>query len=153
MELSGFALGFFPGFGCFCGSVGFLGSGGFGLGGVDCFLGSGGFGCLRDLGFSQPILDSGEIARHSRCHRSGVALAFSLAIAGQMLVTLLVDHFGWLGVSEKPINLFRVLGAVLMLTTLVVFSSSSGSRPGEGYEPPSYKDGQVTPGHTTRPAP
>ena len=43
--------------------------------------------------------------------RIGVALAFSLAIGGQMLVTLLIDHFGWLGVPEKPINLWRVLGA------------------------------------------
>ena len=52
--------------------------------------------------------------------RIPVALAFSLAIAGQMLVTLLVDHFGWLGVTEKPINLFRVLGAVLITVGVVL---------------------------------
>lgn len=46
--------------------------------------------------------------------RIPVALAFSLAIAGQMLVTLLIDHFGWLGVAQKPINLMRVLGAALI---------------------------------------
>ena len=63
----------------------------------------------------------------------------------------------WPGMSgvlrEAPLMVLFVLGAVLMLTTLVVFSSSSGSRPGEGYEPPSFKDGKVTPGHTTKPAP
>jgi len=52
--------------------------------------------------------------------RVSVALAFSLAIAGQMFVTLLIDHFGWLGATEKPINLFRVLGAVLITVGVVL---------------------------------
>ena len=52
--------------------------------------------------------------------RIGVALAFSLAIGGQMLVTLLIDHFGWLGVPEKPINLYRVLGAALITTGVIL---------------------------------
>ena len=50
----------------------------------------------------------------------GVALAFSLAIGGQMLVTLLIDHFGWLGVPEKPINLYRVLGAAMITIGVVL---------------------------------
>ena len=52
--------------------------------------------------------------------RISVALAFSLAIAGQMFVTLLIDHFGWLGAAEKPINLWRVLGAVLITVGVVL---------------------------------
>jgi transporter family-2 protein len=52
--------------------------------------------------------------------RIGVALSFSLAIAGQMLVTLLIDHFGWLGVPEKPINLMRVLGAAFITVGVVL---------------------------------
>jgi bacterial/archaeal transporter family-2 protein len=52
--------------------------------------------------------------------RIGVALAFSLAIGGQMLVTLLIDHFGWLGVPEKPINLWRVLGAALITIGVIL---------------------------------
>jgi bacterial/archaeal transporter family-2 protein len=50
----------------------------------------------------------------------GVALAFSLAIGGQMLVTLLIDHFGWLGVPEKPINLWRVLGAFFITIGVIL---------------------------------
>jgi transporter family-2 protein len=50
----------------------------------------------------------------------GVALAFSLAIGGQMLVTLLIDHFGWLGVEQKPINLHRVFGAALITVGVVL---------------------------------
>ncbi|HEY0659104.1 MAG TPA: DMT family transporter, partial [Pyrinomonadaceae bacterium] len=52
--------------------------------------------------------------------RIGVALTFSLAIAGQMLITLLIDHFGWLGVPEKPINLYRVFGAALITVGVVL---------------------------------
>jgi transporter family-2 protein len=52
--------------------------------------------------------------------RIGIALAFSLAIAGQMLVTLLIDHFGWLGIPEKPINLWRVLGAPLITIGVIL---------------------------------
>jgi transporter family-2 protein len=52
--------------------------------------------------------------------RIGVAFAFSLAIGGQMLVTLLIDHFGWLGVPEKPINLWRVAGAALITIGVIL---------------------------------
>lgn len=52
--------------------------------------------------------------------RIGVALSFSLAIAGQMLITLLIDHFGWLGVTEKPISLLRVLGAVFITVGVIL---------------------------------
>ena len=52
--------------------------------------------------------------------RIGVALAFSLAIGGQMIITLLIDHFGWLGVQEKPINLMRVLGATLITIGVIL---------------------------------
>ena len=50
----------------------------------------------------------------------GVALTFSLIIVGQMLVTLLIDHFGWLGVPEKPISLIRVLGVTLITIGVVL---------------------------------
>ena len=52
--------------------------------------------------------------------RIGVALAFSLAIGGQMLITLLIDHFGWLGVPEKPVNLIRVLGAAMITVGVIL---------------------------------
>lgn len=52
--------------------------------------------------------------------RIGVALAFALAIGGQMLATLVIDHFGWLGVPEKPVNLWRVAGAMLITVGVVL---------------------------------
>jgi transporter family-2 protein len=52
--------------------------------------------------------------------RIGVALAFSLAIGGQMLVTLLIDHFGLLGVPVKEINTMRVIGATLITVGVIL---------------------------------
>lgn len=52
--------------------------------------------------------------------RIGVALAFSLAIGGQMLATIIIDHFGLLGVPVKEINLMRVLGATLITVGVVL---------------------------------
>ena len=52
--------------------------------------------------------------------RIGVALAFSLAIGGQMIVTLLIDHFGLLGVPVREINLVRVAGATLITIGVIL---------------------------------
>ena len=51
--------------------------------------------------------------------RLGVAMTFSLIIAGQMLVTVVIDHFGLLGVPVKEISLARV-GGILLITAGVV---------------------------------
>ena len=51
--------------------------------------------------------------------RLGVAMTFSLIIAGQMIVTLIIDHYGLLGVPLKEISLARV-GGILLITAGVV---------------------------------
>ena len=51
--------------------------------------------------------------------RIGVALTFSLIIAGQMLITLVLDHYGFLGLEERPISIPRVLG-ILLITCGVI---------------------------------
>ncbi len=52
--------------------------------------------------------------------RLGVALSFSLVVAGQMLITLILDNYGWLGVPVKEINLYRVVGASLVVIGVVL---------------------------------
>lgn len=52
--------------------------------------------------------------------RLGVALTFSLLIAGQMLVTLVIDHFGLLGVPVKEVNLSRLLGVSLIMIGVIL---------------------------------
>jgi bacterial/archaeal transporter family-2 protein len=51
--------------------------------------------------------------------RIGVAMTFSLIIAGQMIVTLVIDHFGLLGVPVKEVSLARI-GGILLITAGVI---------------------------------
>ncbi|MFM9905953.1 MAG: DMT family transporter [Pyrinomonadaceae bacterium] len=51
--------------------------------------------------------------------RLGVPMTFSLIVAGQMLASLVIDHFGLLGQEVKEINLARVAG-ILLITAGVV---------------------------------
>ncbi|MEP7074820.1 MAG: DMT family transporter [Acidobacteriota bacterium] len=46
--------------------------------------------------------------------RLGVAMTFSLIIAGQMLVTLALDHFGFLGIEIRPVSWARIAGVLLI---------------------------------------
>jgi bacterial/archaeal transporter family-2 protein len=53
--------------------------------------------------------------------RLGVALTFSVLIAGNLFITLLLDHVGFLGIPVKPVNLPRLLGVVLVLAGVLIF--------------------------------
>jgi transporter family-2 protein len=52
--------------------------------------------------------------------RLGVALTFSLIVAGQMLVTLVIDHFGLLDVPVKEVSFARVGGILLIIAGVVL---------------------------------
>ena len=52
--------------------------------------------------------------------RLGVAMTFSLIIAGQMIVTLIIDHFGLLGVPVKEVSLAQVAGIILIAGGVVL---------------------------------
>lgn len=52
--------------------------------------------------------------------RLGLALSFSLIIAGQLFISLLLDHFGWLGLPVQPISPGRILGAGLLIIGVVL---------------------------------
>ncbi|MEO5858061.1 MAG: DMT family transporter [Pyrinomonadaceae bacterium] len=46
-------------------------------------------------------------------------MTFSVLIAGQMVVTLVIDHFGLLGLPVKEVSLAR-LGGILLITAGVI---------------------------------
>jgi transporter family-2 protein len=50
----------------------------------------------------------------------GVALTFSLIISGQMLITLVLDHYGLLGVPMRTVNLPRILGVLFIIAGVVL---------------------------------
>ena len=47
--------------------------------------------------------------------RLGAAFSVALIIVGQLAIGLIIDHFGWLGVTQRPIDGARVLAVVLLL--------------------------------------
>jgi transporter family-2 protein len=47
--------------------------------------------------------------------RIGAAALLALTVCGQLLASLLVDQFGWLGFPMQPISVSRVAGAALLL--------------------------------------
>ena len=47
--------------------------------------------------------------------RLGSMTMITLIIIGQLLVGMLIDHFGWLGVAVHPISFSRVLGVIVLM--------------------------------------
>ncbi|EST10749.1 DMT family transporter [Sporolactobacillus laevolacticus] len=45
----------------------------------------------------------------------GAALTVVLALCGQMVIALIIDHFGWFGVPKHQINIQRIFGIILMV--------------------------------------
>jgi transporter family-2 protein len=52
--------------------------------------------------------------------RLGVALTFSLIIAGQMVLTLIIDHYGLFDVPVRPVSLARVAGVAAIVLGVVL---------------------------------
>jgi len=50
--------------------------------------------------------------------RLGGTLMIALIIIGELLVGVLIDHFGWLGVPVHPANLARGCGLALLLVAV-----------------------------------
>ena len=56
--------------------------------------------------------------------RLGTALTFGLTIAGQMILGLIMDHYGWLGLPVNPISWPRVMGVVMIIGGVVLIRMS-----------------------------
>jgi bacterial/archaeal transporter family-2 protein len=50
----------------------------------------------------------------------GGAAYVALLVTGQMVAALAFDHFGWLGVPQRPIDLPRLLGVALLVGGVVL---------------------------------
>ncbi|MCK6585076.1 MAG: DMT family transporter [Anaerolineales bacterium] len=47
--------------------------------------------------------------------RAGVATSITAIVAGQLLVSIILDHFGLLGTAVKPLDITRVIGISVVL--------------------------------------
>jgi transporter family-2 protein len=52
--------------------------------------------------------------------RLGAATFISITIAGQVLVSILLDHFGVVGFAARPVTLPRLLGALLLIAGVLI---------------------------------
>jgi transporter family-2 protein len=46
--------------------------------------------------------------------RLGSATLLALVVLGQLLASLVIDHFGWIGFPQHPISTLRLLGAIML---------------------------------------
>ena len=50
----------------------------------------------------------------------GAATFIALLVAGQMLVSITLDHYGWLGLEQRSVDLPRLIGAGLLVAGVVL---------------------------------
>lgn len=52
--------------------------------------------------------------------RLGLAMALCLVIAGQLTMSVLMDHFGWFGFAVKTFTITKALGLVFVLGGIIL---------------------------------
>lgn len=50
----------------------------------------------------------------------GVALTFSLIIFGQMLLSVVMDHYGWMALPVHPMNIGRIIGMLFLVIGVIL---------------------------------
>jgi len=50
----------------------------------------------------------------------GAAMLIALLVAGQMCASIVIDHFGWLGLPQRPIDLGRLVAVALLIGGVVL---------------------------------
>lgn len=54
----------------------------------------------------------------------GATVLISLIITGQLITSLILDHYGFLGFPQQTINLWRILGVVFLIIGAVLIHSN-----------------------------
>ncbi len=50
----------------------------------------------------------------------GAATLIGVTIAGQLIASLVIDHYGWVGFSQQSISLPRLLGAGMLIAGVIL---------------------------------
>lgn len=50
----------------------------------------------------------------------GAANMLGLIVAGQMILAIILDHFGLLGFAQHSVNLYRALGTILLIMGVIL---------------------------------
>jgi uncharacterized membrane protein YdcZ (DUF606 family) len=54
----------------------------------------------------------------------GAGTYAALTVSANLLMSLLIDHFGWLRVPPHPITLLRAVGAVVLVTGVILITKN-----------------------------
>lgn len=57
--------------------------------------------------------------------KMGVGSMMSYALSGQILIAILASHLGWFDLPIKPINTYKVIGAILLIAGIVLINWES----------------------------
>ena len=55
-------------------------------------------------------------------HKVGAGTFMGLTVSAALIMSLLIDHFGWLRVHPHPISLGRVLGGLLLISGVALIA-------------------------------
>ncbi len=50
----------------------------------------------------------------------GASTTFGLIIAGQLIMSIVLDHFGIVGFVTHPVNVWRIVGAALLIIGVIL---------------------------------
>jgi bacterial/archaeal transporter family-2 protein len=53
-------------------------------------------------------------------HQLGAAALIALLVTGQMIASVVIDQFGWLGIPQRPVDLARLIGVGLLIAGVVL---------------------------------
>jgi transporter family-2 protein len=71
--------------------------------------------------------------------RLGAGTFIVAVIAGQVIVSMLIDHYGWMGLPVRPVTWLRLAGLVLILGGMMMVAMAGSSAAREG----SARDGAM----------
>ncbi|QTD43536.1 DMT family transporter [Sporosarcina sp. Te-1] len=54
-----------------------------------------------------------------------VHLAVISAVFGQMVMSALIDHFGWFQIQSNPVNIQRIFGLILLFISMILIYRGS----------------------------
>lgn len=59
--------------------------------------------------------------------KMGMGSMMSYALSGQILVAIVASHFGWFNLPEKPLDLIKAIGAIALISGVVLLNLDSNN--------------------------
>jgi bacterial/archaeal transporter family-2 protein len=54
---------------------------------------------------------------------AGAGTYAALTVSANLLMSILIDHFGWFGITAHPITPHRAIGAIVLVTGVILVTS------------------------------